>query len=218
MSDHAGKTKVQPGFTPERLGFFTDAVFAIAMTLLVIEIERPTGEEMDATELLAKFLLAHIWSFGAYALVFILVWSIWRRHHTFIDGLERLSRPTVTWHAPMLMFVAFLPFPTALLGNGIDNPLAVTLMSGTLAAIYASEAMIKESAYGSSIVEDDVDPETLRRSACASWAVAAFFVLTAALTWVFVYAPIGWMFAALAATWGGKLLYRIRGGSTVRSR
>lgn len=187
---------------------FTDAVLAIAITLLVIEIKRPEGEDLASASALWHFL-THEWeSFVAFVLAFFLLWSVWRRHHFFIDRVDRLTRATAGWHAPLLLLIAFLPFPTALIGHAFDNPLAVCVFAGTEAALLACEAGLKESAIRSGSVPGD--PRDVRRSASGSWAVAAFFAITGGLAWWVSHLPLVWLAAPLAAHFGGRLIERFR--------
>lgn len=98
----------------ERLAFFSDAVFAIAITLLVIEIHVPHLEK-GATD--GEWLKA-LWDLGpefaAYCLSFYVIGALWIRHHKTFSMLstydDRLMWPNLVF----LMSIAFLPFSTAL--------------------------------------------------------------------------------------------------------
>jgi uncharacterized membrane protein len=204
-----GNARPEPGLSPERLVFFTDALFAIAMTLLAVELERPNAEEMSSARELGHFLVEQRGSYLAFALAFVLLWSVWRRHHKLMDEVVVLSNSFIGWHAPFLLLVALLPFPTAVMGLSITNPLAQTLFAGTMAAMILCEAVIKEIAAGAGLVEGN--PAEIRRHANGSWAVGAWFLLSVGVAWLVPYAFGLWFVAPLAAPYGGALLTRLRG-------
>lgn len=198
----------EPGLSPERLVFFTDAIFAIAMTLLAVELERPDRQQLASARALGDFLVDQRDSYLAFVLAFVLLWSVWRRHHTLTDRIGRVSKAFATWHLPFLLLVAFLPFPTAVVGTSNNNPLAQTLFAATMAAMVFCEAVIKEISAGAGLVTDD--PATTRHNANASWAVGLWFTLSIAAAWLLPYAFILWVFAPLAAGYGGALISRLR--------
>ncbi|MFJ6695354.1 TMEM175 family protein [Streptomyces sp. NPDC091272] len=204
-----GKAGPEPGLSPERLVFFTDALFAIAMTLLAVELERPDETERSSARELGRFLVEQRGSYVAFALAFVLLWSVWRRHHRLMDEVVVLSKSFTGWHAPFLMLVAFLPFPTAVMGAALSNPLAQNLFAVTMAALFVCEAVIKEIAAGAGLV--GTDPAHIRAHANGSWAVGSWFLLSAGVAWWFPYAFVMWFVAPLAATYGGALITRARG-------
>lgn len=198
------------GFTAERLAMFTDAIVAIAITLLVIEIERPGEEELRSAASLRHFLADESDSFIAFALAFFLLWSVWRRHHILMDEIDRLNRPLIAGHAALLFLVALLPYPTGIIGHAFANPLAICLFASAEAALTFCEAAVKETTVRTGILKSGVDPEVVRASACASWAVALFFVLTAVLCWWVPHVPFSWFAAPIVAYYGGQLFERLR--------
>ncbi|WP_406368850.1 TMEM175 family protein [Streptomyces sp. NBC_00647] len=200
----------EPGLSPERLAFFTDAIFAIAMTLLAVELERPDEEELASAAALGRFLVDQRSDYLAFALAFVLLWSVWRRHHQVMDRIRVLSRTFALWHAPFLLLVAFLPFPTAVIGSAITNPMAQTLFAGTMAGIIFCEVALKEVSADAGLLIGDV--AEARRHANGSWAVGFWFVLSLGLAWVFPYAYVLWFLAPLAASYGGPLISRLRAG------
>ncbi|MET9904796.1 TMEM175 family protein [Streptomyces sp. NPDC006446] len=200
----------EPGLSPERLAFFTDAIFAIAMTLLAVELERPDAEELGSADALGSFLVDQRSSYLAFALSFVLLWSVWRRHHQLMDRIRVLSKAFAFWHAPFLLLVAFLPFPTAVMGSEITNPMAQTLFAGTMAGIIFCEVALKEVSVGADLVIGDVAEAS--RHANGSWAVGFCFVLSLGLAWVLPYAFVLWFVAPLAASYGGPLISRLRAG------
>ncbi|WP_436761300.1 TMEM175 family protein [Streptosporangium sp. V21-05] len=103
---------IPPGRSHERVGAFTDAVFAIAMTLLVIEIPRPEGPEAEAMEAgeggdrmavagrLWDFLAQNSWVFLAFVVAFLMLWAAWRQHHKVFDQLTHVPQRTLNLHVP----------------------------------------------------------------------------------------------------------------------
>ncbi|KAB7852738.1 TMEM175 family protein [Streptomyces mobaraensis] len=200
--------RLEAGLSPERPAFFTDAIFAIAMTLLAVELKHPGDRQLASGRALWGFLVEQRNAYLAFASAFVLLWSVWRRHHELMDRVRRLSKAFAFWHAPFLLLVAFLPFPTAVIGASIGNPMAQTLSAGTMAAMVCCEATVKEISVAAGLAV--AAPATIRHQADASWAVGLWFVLSGGLAWVLPYAYVMWFLAPVAAAYGGPLLGRVR--------
>lgn len=103
----------------ERLKAFSDAVFAIAITLLVIEVHVPRLDTLDDAAYLAS--LAHLMpSFMGFVLSFLTIGALWAAHHRLF-GMLHGYQPRLMWPNMLLMVVAFMPFATALMSS---KPLA----------------------------------------------------------------------------------------------
>lgn len=100
----------------ERLTFFSDAVFAIAITLLVIEIHVPQpAEPGDAAWLHALVeLLPHFFGF---VLSFVVVGALWAAHHRVFGMLQGYGPAAIWRNLALLMAVAFMPFSSALMST-----------------------------------------------------------------------------------------------------
>ena len=97
-----------------RLEAFSDGVFAIAGTLLVLELRAPPD-----TEDLASALL-RIWpAYAAYLVSFLTIGIIWVNHHTLLEHCKRVDRPFLYLNLMLLIAVGIVPFPTALVGQYI---------------------------------------------------------------------------------------------------
>src|SRR2546422_11549998 len=91
-----------------RLETFADGVFAIAATLLILNVDAQVG----GTRHLGSGLL-HIWpSYLGYAVSFLTIGIMWVNHHTLIALVERTDRVFLLLHVGFLMCIAFVPFPT----------------------------------------------------------------------------------------------------------
>ena len=96
-----------------RLEAFSDGVFAIAITLLVLELTVPAGSESD---LLGAFL--DQWrSYLAYLVSFLTIGAVWLAHSVITEFIGRADAVLLRLNLLLLMVVSFLPFPTRLLAE-----------------------------------------------------------------------------------------------------
>lgn len=107
-----------------RVEAFSDGVFAIAMTLLILEIRVPHPPADGAVgkwQLLAS--LAHLWpSFVAFVLSFGTVLIMWVNHHGLFKHAHRVNNHLLFANGFLLLMVTFVPFPTAVLAEYLDRP------------------------------------------------------------------------------------------------
>ena len=148
-----------------RIETFSDGVFAIAITLLVLEIRVPEIEE-GASLFEALFGL---WpSYLAYALSFLLIGTMWANHHNRFRYIARSDHVLLFVNTLLLMFMAFIPFPTALLaeyglGSEDERTAAAVLYSGTLAVTAVFFTLLwLYAATNRRLVERDLAPRLLR--------------------------------------------------------
>lgn len=116
----------------ERVVFFTDAVVAIALTLLVLPLMEAATAIGEGGGTTADFLRAHLVQLGTFALSFVVITTFWRAHHRICEGLERATPALVRWNVLWTFAIVCLPVATALSGTTpVDRPqLAVYI--GTL--------------------------------------------------------------------------------------
>jgi uncharacterized membrane protein len=101
----------------ERLIFFSDAVFAISITLLALEIRLPAGEETLNNVELAAALLS-IWpKYFGFVLSFLVIGFFWISHHRKFRYIWRYDRRLIFLNLLLLMVIAFIPFPTSVLSE-----------------------------------------------------------------------------------------------------
>jgi uncharacterized membrane protein len=98
-----------------RLETFSDGVFAIAATLLVLEFSVHSGRDLGDE-------LLHIWpSYFAYVTSFVTIGIIWMNHHHTVSLLARTDRTMLFINNLLLMTIAFLPFPTHLVAEHLRD-------------------------------------------------------------------------------------------------
>jgi uncharacterized membrane protein len=119
----------EPGTT--RFETFSDGVFAIAATLLVLEFS-VSGDDLGHE-------LLHIWpSYLAYVTSFLTIGIIWMNHHHTVSLIARTDRTMLFINNLLLLTVAFLPFPTKLVGDNLrggDEQAAALAYAATLVAM-----------------------------------------------------------------------------------
>jgi uncharacterized membrane protein len=107
-----------------RIEAFSDGVFAIAVTLLVLELKVPQlGEEASSSELWSA-LLSHWPSYAAYLVSFATILIVWVNHHRLFMIIRRSDSRFLFLNGALLLMVTIIPFPTALLAEYLQKPAA----------------------------------------------------------------------------------------------
>jgi uncharacterized membrane protein len=125
----------------ERLVFFSDAVYAIAITLLVIDLRLPPGSGELGNAELRDVLLRMLPQFFSYILSFLVIGSFWNTHHRKFRYINAYDRRVLLINLLLLMVVAFLPFPTAVLGES-GNATATIFYAGTIVVASLFSALL----------------------------------------------------------------------------
>jgi uncharacterized membrane protein len=143
-----------------RLETFADGVFAIAATLLILEIRIP--EEGDVGSALLE-----IWpSYAAYAISFLTIGIMWVNHHAVLEHVRVADRTFLYLNLFLLMCIAFVPFPTRLLAEQIEQEGAreAALAYGltlTVTAVFFN-AVWHYAALGRRLLREDASPREVR--------------------------------------------------------
>jgi TMEM175 potassium channel family protein len=99
-----------------RLETFADGVFAIAATLLILNVDAQVSG--DTHDLGSR--VTHIWpSYLAYAVSFVTIGVMWINHHTILAQVERADRRFLIANIGLLLCIAFVPFPTRLVAEHV---------------------------------------------------------------------------------------------------
>jgi uncharacterized membrane protein len=124
-----------PVTSSRRLEAFSDGVFAIAITLLVLDLAVPPREGSPEGHLARG--LGHQWpSYFAYLVSFLVIGIIWVNHHTVFEKVRLIDRPVMFVNLTLLLIVSAIPFPTHLLAEyltaGSDSHVAAAVYSATM--------------------------------------------------------------------------------------
>src|SRR3979411_2174617 len=130
MASEIGNTA---GMNKSRVESFSDGVFAFAITLLVLSIPIPDIKSAD-DQLLTTALLRAIPQLIPYVTSFATIGIIWLNHHSMFHEVEKVEHMTLTLNLLLLLVVAFIPYPTGVIGRyGALRP-AVVLYGATFTA------------------------------------------------------------------------------------
>jgi uncharacterized membrane protein len=178
----------------DRIEAFSDGVFAIAITLLVIEIGVPHVEDAGTT--LFGALIEQWPSYLGYAISFLQIGVIWANHHNRFRYIARSDHLLLFLNILFLMCVAFIPFPTALLaeylqGSGAERTIAGAVYSGTLAvtAVFFTLLWLYAAA-NYRLVDRNLDPALLRAMTRRYVFGMVAYIVTFALAFVNVAASL----------------------------
>ena len=176
---------------------FSDGVFAIAMTLLVVGIAVPTlADGGDEGELLDAF-----WDLAPEVLSFFISFAVigryWVAHHQFFALLRTVDYPLIAINLVYLALIAFLPFPTALLGNYFENPISVASYAVAVALVSGLEVVLFRRAFHAGLLAREMPEPVYRFGVAASSLPVVFLVLSIPVAFVnTVVAVVIWFASA----------------------
>jgi uncharacterized membrane protein len=181
----------------ERLVFFSDAVFAIAITILVLDVRLPADAgEASSRELLLS--LAGLWP--KYLAFFISFWVIglfWISHHRKFLYLERLDYQLVTLNLLTLMMIAFIPFPTAVMSENVSFTASAFYALTMIFASLSGLVLWRHAVHNHRLVDPNLSRRQIWRETSTPLASIVIFMLSigvaaldaslARLCWVLVF-------------------------------
>ena len=206
QSDLAGTT---------RLEAFSDGVFAIAITLLVLELHVP---EVEPGERLWPALVKEWPQFGAYLTSFAILGIMWVNHHSMFRQIQRADRGLMFLNLFLLLWTALLPFPTNLFAeylrdDTIDANVAAAVYSANLTLAAVAFSLIWWHVLRNHLVDHDMTPSQQRASVLRYSIGTAFYAACIGLS--FISAPATLLVEFLLALYYG--FEQIRTSSSARA-
>jgi uncharacterized membrane protein len=182
-----------------RVEAFSDGVFAIAITLLVLTIAQPSNYRDLAHQLWDRWP-----ALAAYVVSFVVIGIMWLNHHSVFGYFERVDRPLVYLNQLLLLTVVFLPYPTGVLGEALRRGegarTAAVVYTATMAAnAYCWSVLWIYASRGRRLLHAGF-PEDQRRVATTAF-TAGSVVYTLAIGIALVNAYASLVFHALMAVY-----------------
>jgi uncharacterized membrane protein len=174
-----------------RVEAFSDGVFAVAITLLVLNIQIPQVPEAVASgEFLHK--LVDVWpKLLIYILSFVIVGIYWVGHHNTFHYIKRSDRTLLWLNILLLMCIVFIPFPTGLVGQYPQQQTSVVIYGGTL--VITGLALQLLWWYATSryrLVDREIDPQLVRRATRRNLTAPLIYVCAIGISFLSVQASL----------------------------
>lgn len=193
----------------DRVVFFSDAVFAIALTLMAIDIGVPEIEDPTSTSQLWAAIGEKGTLVAGFAVAFAWVAIYWRANHRFTTSLSGMSSRYIIAIVFYLGLVALLPFPAGMLGEYWENPVAIIVFSAYAATMSTMEVVLFVVADRDGMFKRPINARFRRYSICGSLTPVVAFVVAIPVAFVSTLAAIAcYVFVAVAL---GALVSKVLG-------
>lgn len=169
-----------------------DGVFAIVVTLLVLELKVPHLTAPDSLSELTEALRELLPKFVSWVISFMTVCVIWLNHHRLFKMMARIDNGLFWWNANLLFWTSFIPFPTGLMGDYPTNKLAVSFYGMVMFMMACAFVLERIHLHRHThLIHDNTDLAEFRRSTLYSVALGPVaYAIGAGLAWINVGAAI----------------------------
>jgi uncharacterized membrane protein len=195
MNNHSPET----GLSFERVVFFSDAVFAIVITLLVLELKVPHLTEHTESSL-RHALFELLPRVAGFVISFLIIGLMWIEHHRIFRYIAEYDGGLLWRNLLLLLCVSFVPFPTALFSENFWSRTAFILYTASFGGVAAAKLWIWHHAMSAKLLKPEVTPELEKRILRRSMAVPLACLLAIALSFISIFlAPISFAFIPVFA-------------------
>lgn len=204
------KAKSDDALGLERLVFFSDAVMAIAITLLAVDLKVPEIDPSRAVTELPKQIAALQPSLMTFFISFIVIGIYWMQHHQYFGYIRRYNRQLLWLNLMFLFFIACMPFLSSLLGHYSSVPLTLIAYTLAIAALGFSMALIwLYASRGHRLIDPHLDTDFIRTSNIRLFVAPIMFLVAVPFAYVSSTAVITvWWLSPLVVIAANRLLTR----------
>ena len=189
----------ESGLSFERVVFFSDAVFAIVITLLVLELKVPHINE-HTEPALRHALIELLPRVAGFVISFLIIGLMWIEHHRIFRYIANYDAGLLWRNLLLLLCVSFVPFPTALFSENFWSRTAFILYAASFGAVATAKLWIWRYAMSANLLKSDATPELERRILRRSMAVPLASLLAILLSFISIFlAPISFAFIPIFA-------------------
>lgn len=181
---------------------FSDGVFAIAITILVLEIAVPEGSSDD----LMQAIIDQWPSYLAYVVSFATIGAVWLKHTVVTDLIKNADQALLRLNLGLLLLVSFLPFPTKLVAENITEGteperIAVVFYGIILLLMSTVIGLMWRYAMRAGLVDDEIAPEDIHAATKLMAPTIGFYVVALVVALFFPAVAVGLMLLAAVVFW-----------------
>lgn len=159
-----------------RIEMFSDGIFAIIVTLLVLDLKVPEVAAGANNQLMWKAIIPIIPQFISFALSFFILCIFWVNHHQFFYILKKADRKLLWLNNFLLFWLCFIPFPTAMLGRFPTNTIAVILFGSVMLMAATSFSIMSHYAmFRGKLTDEHIDKqEKIKAQRRSYWGISLY--------------------------------------------
>lgn len=193
-------TATDPEKSTTRLEAFSDGVFAIAITLLGLEMKVPSVLESNENGGLARFLLRQWPVYASFFISFFIILVIWLSHHQLFKLVHSMNKPLYFSNALLLCIVILVPFTTELVAeyfNTVYRNIAILVYTCLAVPVgFSFVAMLRVIMHYPAIRKKETDLTRVKRWCFRMWITTGFFILASLLVLIAPYVSLSIIFVA----------------------
>ena len=189
FAERRGRALMETEFNETaRVEAFSDAVFAIAMTLLVLELKIP-HQGKDQPGVLLQQLMDQRSMYVAFLTSFVTIGIMWIKHHRLFTLIQRRTHTLILLNLLLMLGVTVVPFPTAVLAQNLSDPLDVKIAAlfynGWFAFIALMfNALWRYASSGGRLLAQSVDQRAVRAQTRQFALLPLFYLVAFAVAWI----------------------------------
>jgi uncharacterized membrane protein len=190
----------------ERIIFFSDAVFAIAITLLALDLRLPELPASAPADALLSALVLLTPKFVAYLVSFLVIGSSWVTHHRHFRHIRHYDNGLIWINLGLLLCIGLLPFTTAVMGAHVTSPVGLILYAVSVAITGLLQWLLWWHAVRKHLIAPDVSPRLISHYRWRGIVAPVVFMLSVPIALVIpTVAPLSWSLAAVFAALVNRL-------------
>jgi len=174
----------------ERIEFFSDAVIAIIMTLMVLEIHLPTIDDNATSAQIFQQLKEILPNIFAYVISFAVLGVFWVNHHQFYKAIEYLDWKLLWYNLHFLFWCSLIPLTTALLAEHFDKPAITALYGISMLTSGGAFGLMHAHTVRNGLFVTNLNPKILRKIKRLNILNFSLYVISIFAGYVSVYIPI----------------------------
>jgi uncharacterized membrane protein len=178
VETHPYSDEDKPDRGLERLIFFSDGIFAVAITLLILGIHLPEDVGSFNNAQLASSLLGLWQQYLAYVISFLVVGLIWLSHHRKFGFIKHYDRTLLILDLLLMMVVAFIPFPSSILSVNSNSVATIFYASTMIIAALANVLIWWYASRKANLIDKSVSEKQIRKEFAIPLSTAAIFLVS----------------------------------------